>query len=79
MIVDGIALYAGFRLERPEVPEEARIAFTQLIEEVGFDWRQENKKFLQDFYYHYDVFAMHMASFKKFAERYPCKLVPIEQ
>jgi hypothetical protein len=39
--------------------------------------RKKDEKFLQDFYYHYDVFAIHMTNFKRFNERYPCAFVPI--
>ncbi|MDR2371926.1 MAG: hypothetical protein LBD60_02140 [Puniceicoccales bacterium] len=39
--------------------------------------RKNDETWLKDFYYHYDVFALHMPSFKTFDERYPCEFVPI--
>jgi hypothetical protein len=39
--------------------------------------RKNDEKWLQDFYYHYDVFALHMPSFKMFDERYKCEFVPL--
>jgi hypothetical protein len=39
--------------------------------------RKNDEKWLQDFYYHPDVFALHMPSFAAFSERYPCTFIPI--
>jgi hypothetical protein len=40
--------------------------------------RKKDEKWLQDFYYHYDVFALHIPSFAIFDALYPCTFVPIE-
>jgi hypothetical protein len=103
ILVDSIAKYAGFKLKRPEVPEEVRTTLRQLTErfpdktpkvegsetETGYTVqlningkddefnRKNDEKWLQDFFFHYDVFALHMPSFRRFDERYKLKLVPI--
>ncbi|MDR0740773.1 MAG: hypothetical protein LBF34_03630 [Puniceicoccales bacterium] len=39
--------------------------------------RKNDEKWLQDLYYHYDVFALLMPSFAAFDERYKCEFVPL--
>jgi hypothetical protein len=57
---------------------ETDIGYTVPI--IGFDVeRRKDEKWLQDFYYHYDVFAMHMPSFEVFDKRYPCEFVPLQE
>jgi hypothetical protein len=40
--------------------------------------RKNDETWLQDLYYHYDVFALHMPSFAAFDERYKCEFVPLQ-
>jgi hypothetical protein len=40
--------------------------------------RKNDKKWLQDFFFHYDVFALHMPNFQTFDERYKCEFVPLQ-
>jgi hypothetical protein len=41
--------------------------------------RRDNERFLDDIYRHYDVFALLMPSYERFAELYQCTLVPIHE
>jgi hypothetical protein len=84
MLVDSIAKYTGFQLKRPKVTKEARAVlmlltkkFLNQIKLAENPPQKNDETWLQDFYYHYDVFALHMPTFKKFDERYKCEFVPI--
>jgi hypothetical protein len=41
--------------------------------------QRNDKRFLEDLYYHFDVFALHMPSCAAFSERYDCSFVPIQE
>ncbi|MDR0740772.1 MAG: hypothetical protein LBF34_03625 [Puniceicoccales bacterium] len=56
---------------------ETETGYTVWARGVNFP-RKKNEKWLQDLYYHCDVFALLMPSFEAFDERYKCEFVPIQ-